>query len=116
MTYPLPLIESLLLAFSRARICKRLRSPRIDSEESIPGILKRFTNTGLRILKKNNALHSNGRTYCTNHEATSPLRRFIRVTQCKNFDIIDKYIPVVYGIFSISTSQTLCCALLNPLK
>ncbi len=37
----------------RARICKLLISPRIDSEESmppgwesIPGLLKRFTNTG----------------------------------------------------------------------
>ncbi len=37
----------------RARIFKRLRSPGIDSEESIPpgwesipGLLKRFTNTG----------------------------------------------------------------------
>ncbi len=28
---------------NRARICKRLRSPEIDSEESIPGLL---TNTG----------------------------------------------------------------------
>ncbi len=38
---------------NRARICKHLRSPGIDSEElippgweSIPGLLKRFTNTG----------------------------------------------------------------------
>ncbi len=38
---------------TRAPVCKRLRSPRIDSEESIPpgwesipGLLKRFTNKG----------------------------------------------------------------------
>jgi hypothetical protein len=62
-TRPLPLIESLLLGFSRARICKRLRSPRIDSEESIlrgwesiSGNLKRFTNTGLRFLKNKQCL------------------------------------------------------------
>ncbi len=60
---------------TRARICKRLRSPEIDSDESIPpayvawradmtnkltytgppgwesipGLLKRFTNTGLEV-------------------------------------------------------------------
>jgi hypothetical protein len=34
--------------WNRARICKRLRSPGIDLPgwESIPGLLKRFTNTG----------------------------------------------------------------------
>ncbi len=44
---PIPLTNS------RARICKRLRRPAIDSEEStspgwesIPGLLKRFKNTG----------------------------------------------------------------------
>ncbi len=31
---------------SWARICKRLRSPGIDSEDSIPGLLKRLTKTG----------------------------------------------------------------------
>ncbi len=30
----------------RARICRRLRSPGIGSNEAIPGLLKRITNLG----------------------------------------------------------------------
>jgi hypothetical protein len=47
------MVTSSLIEISRARIRKRLRRPGIDSEEwippgweSIPGLLKRFTNTG----------------------------------------------------------------------
>ncbi len=76
---PVPVLDSFLLpplSFIRGRICKRLRSPGIDSKESIPpayvawrasirqiglsyrpaqgwksipGLLKRFTNTGSEV-------------------------------------------------------------------